>query len=58
MKIGVAYSLRNPPHPQWFKPWPDYYSQALDHMAEMEWIGRRAWGSMPVGRGAVVQPPL
>jgi alkanesulfonate monooxygenase SsuD/methylene tetrahydromethanopterin reductase-like flavin-dependent oxidoreductase (luciferase family) len=39
MKIGVTYSLRNPPHPQWFKPWPDYYSQALDHMAEMDRLG-------------------
>src|SRR5579884_3002034 len=39
MKVGLHYTLRNPPFPKWFKPWPDYYAEALDHIAAMDQLG-------------------
>src|SRR5579871_1364975 len=39
MKVGVQYDMRNAAPPQWFIPWPDYYSQALDHIAEVDRLG-------------------
>lgn len=39
MKIGLLYDLRNPPVEKWFIPWPQYYQQALEHIAEMDRIG-------------------
>src|SRR5579871_6855210 len=39
MKIGLLYFLRNPTKPGWFKPWPEYYAEALDHIAEMDRLG-------------------
>lgn len=39
MKFGVLYDFRNPPQPEWFMPWPEYYKRQFEHMAEMERIG-------------------
>lgn len=39
MKVGVTYTLRNAAQPKWFTPWPDYYAQALDHIADVDRLG-------------------
>jgi alkanesulfonate monooxygenase SsuD/methylene tetrahydromethanopterin reductase-like flavin-dependent oxidoreductase (luciferase family) len=39
VKFGVLYDLRNPARPDWFRPWPEFYGGALEHMEEMERAG-------------------
>jgi len=37
MKIGLLYDLRNPG--RWFRPFPQFYAETLDHMQAMDELG-------------------
>jgi alkanesulfonate monooxygenase SsuD/methylene tetrahydromethanopterin reductase-like flavin-dependent oxidoreductase (luciferase family) len=39
MKVGVTYTLRNAAPAKWAKPWPQFYGEALDHIAEIDRLG-------------------
>ena len=42
MKFGVIYDFRNPPQPEFFEPWPEFYAGTLEHIEEMEHLGFHA----------------
>ena len=37
MRIGIFYDIRNPQ--RWFKPFPQFYAETLDHMQAMDELG-------------------
>ena len=39
MKFGVHYVLRNPARAEWFKPWPSYYAELMEHLTEVDRLG-------------------
>jgi hypothetical protein len=40
MRIGIFYDIRNPQ--RWFKPFPQFYAETLDHMQAMDELGFEA----------------
>ena len=40
MRIGIFYDIRNPQ--RWFKPFPQFYAETLEHMQAMDELGFEA----------------